>query len=100
MHLYRLRTLYRNGALILAPLAPQTLLQGTSMVLGRYRCTGRHLYRLRSLKRWIGAKWVHVRSNWHLYRRNCYNHRLHGRTRWSCGSYRRIGVHLYRHRKL
>ena len=41
-----------------------------------------------------------VRGYWHLYRRNRYNHRLHGRSQWRWGSYRRIGIHLYRHRSL
>merc|ERR1711988_467101 len=35
-----------------------------------------------------------------LYRRNHYNHRLHGRTQWRWGRFRRIGVHLYRRLKL
>ena len=67
---------------------------------GGYRRVGRNLYRLRTYKRWTGTKWVKIRSYWHLYRRNHYNHRLHGRSQWRWGVYRRIGVHLYRRRKL
>ena len=52
------------------------------------------------LRRWTGAKWVKICAYWHLYRRNRYNHRLHGRTQWRWGRFRRIGVHPYRLRTL
>merc|ERR550537_395247 len=69
-------------------------------VWGKFRRVGRHLYRLRTLRRFDGARWHNVRSYWHLWRRNHYNHHLHGRTQWRWGRYRRIGVHLYRLRTL
>lgn len=58
-------------------------------------------YRLRTLRCWTGAKWVKIRAYWHLYSRNHYNHRHHGRTQWRwTNQYRRIGVHQYRRRSL
>ena len=63
---------------------------------GRYRRIARHLYRLRTLRRWDGSRWHNVRSYWHFVRRNYYNHKLHGKTRWRWGRYRHIGVHLCR----
>ena len=67
---------------------------------GRTGRIGRHLHRLRIFKKWTGSRWHNVRSYWHLHRRNHNNHRLHGRTQWRWGGYRRIGGHLCRKRTL
>merc|ERR1712054_605539 len=67
---------------------------------GGYKRIGRHLYRHRIFKRWTSRGWKTVRAYWHLWRKNHYNHRHHGRLRWIWGPYRRIGRHMYRQRIL
>merc|ERR1711871_287655 len=75
---------------------------------GRTRRVGHHLYRKRTLFRWTGARWTRIRSYWHLAHRNKVllqesagsKHRMHGRTQWRWGRYRRIGIHRYRRRRL
>merc|ERR1711957_1155619 len=67
---------------------------------GRHRRIGRHLYRLRIYKRWTGAAWKVVRKYWKLIKRNHFNHKMHGKTKWRWGGYKRIGVHQYRLRTL
>ncbi len=63
---------------------------------GRYRRIGVHFCRLRILRRFWHDRWRHVRSYWHLWRRNHY----HKRPQWRWGRYRRVGRHLYRLRVL
>jgi hypothetical protein len=63
---------------------------------GKYKRIGRHLYRRRILRRFWHRHWRHVRSYWHMYKRNHYYRPF----RWYFGKTKRIGRHLYRLRIL
>merc|ERR1712137_1107000 len=76
VHLYRLRTLYRNYQGHWRRVRSYWHLwkrghyyRKPRWSWGAYRRVGHHLYRQRVLRRWTGARWVVVRRYWRLYRR-------------------------------
>ena len=107
VHLYRLRTLYRNYQGHWRRVRSYWHLwkrnhyyRSNRWFWGRHRRIGRHLYRsthLQALGRCTRDK---IRSYWHLWRKKHYNHELHGETQWRWGNYKRIGGYLYRLRAL